>query len=459
MDNCKYHPLEASTFHCVHCHVSQCDHCVDYLEDCNEHRCFVCGGPLESLGAGSDVAPFWRRLDSAFHYPMNKQTLLLIIIASIMVAVGTEVGGLVGFIISLGVTSVMTKYSFSCLQGTTNGETEAPIAREAFSGGFRMLLHIIIILIGISMMIAGVNNIFGPMISTLFALFWMVSLPAVFINYARFEEILPALNPIEIGRLVFTLGRAYLLLLLFIMIMLASVGTLHQLLESQLSFFSAIPESVVSYYYLIVIFHLMGYLLFQKQRELGFTSRMVSSNDEMEVRSHKEHLLAKVSVLAKEGEFDEVLSCFKEGINNCPNDLQVHNRYFDFLVGTKNIKEIDTFLPAYVELLKGSGDVKASSTAFQRILVLDIDFVPSSAIVRYRFAQACSDSGKEKLTVKLINGLHRDNPEFSDLIPAYELMAQALDNLPNRESHADKCRKLITSLKNKAEGNDLKTSE
>lgn len=454
MDYCKYHPLVSSTYHCEHCQISQCDSCVEHIEESNEHRCFVCGASLESLGAGSDVAPFWRRLDSAFQYPMNKQTLLLIIIASGLATVSAAIGGLLGFILSLTVTAVMTKYSFVCLQSTTNGEAQAPEPQEAFSGGFRMLLHIVIILIGISVMIAGVHQIFGPLISTLFSLFWMISLPAVFINYARFEEILPALNPIEIGRLVITLGRAYLMLLLFIMIMLASVGTLHQLLESQLSFFSAIPESIVSYYYLIVTFHLMGYLLFQKQRVLGFTSRLDSSLDEQEERSQKEHLLAKINVLVKEGEFDEVLRCFKEGMTGNPNDLELHNRFFDFLVGMKNIHEIDIFLPVYVELLKNNGHTKLSSTSYQRILVLDMNYIPSLAITRYQLAQSCFHSGKEKLTVKLLNGLHRDEPEFADLIPAYELMAKALDNLPNREKHAEKCRQLITSLKSKTADND-----
>ena len=444
MAYCKYHPLTASTYHCESCQINQCDHCVDDDPEHPEPHCFVCAGAVDSLGA-TDIAPFWRRLDRAFHYPMNKQTMMLIFIASLLASMGAFIGGITGFCLSLIVTAITTKYSFLCLQRTTDGGVTAPDMNEAFSGGFKIILHIIFILIGISLMIVGVERLFGGLASVLFSIFWMVCLPAVFINYARFEQIGPAINPIEIGRLVFTLGGAYLLLLLFIAIMIASVGTLHQILEEQVYFFSAILQSIVSYYYLIVIFHLMGYLIFQKQKILGFTSRLESS-EHSAGRSSQNRMLANIDVLTKEGQFDGACVTFKQGLQAFPTSYELHSRFFDFLYGLNKLDELDAVWPTYLDLLCRRGRETHASTAYQRLLLLDKHYQPTSPDVRYRIAQACFEAGKSVLVVKLLNGLHRDDPQYKALIPAYELMAKALDDLPNKREQAEKLRRMMRQL-------------
>ncbi len=445
MDYCKYHPLTASTYHCDECDISQCDHCIDDDVEHNDVRCFVCGGTLSSLGSGADVAPFWRRLDSAFHYPMNKQALMLIIVASVLTSLGAFLGGLIGLAITLLTTAALMKYSFLCLQSTADGEVASPDANEAFSGGIKIIVHTIIILFGITAMVIAMGRVFGDMPAALFSIFWLICLPAVFINYARFEAIGPALNPIEVGRLVVTLGGAYLLLLLFIMIMIASVGTINQILDERFYFFSAILQSVVSYYYLIVIFHLMGYLIFQKQRALGFVSRMESSADS-EVRNDRALLTARIEVLAKEGEFNQVLKAFNDGIKKHPNDYGLYTQFFDFLWGTKDLEGLDGFLPGYLSLLKEQGRQTQGATVYQRILLIDKDYVPKQPDLRYQLARSCFEAGKMKLVLKLINGLHRDCADYEQLIPAYQLMADALDQIPTKGSQAEKCRQLIRQL-------------
>ena len=445
MDYCKYHPLAASTYHCGECEVSQCDHCVDDNEAHTDVRCFVCGSTLESLGSGNDVAPFWRRLDHAFHYPMNKQALLLILIASVLTSAGAFMGGVIGFFISLITTAAITKYSFLCLQNTAEGGVTPPEANEAFQGGFKIILQIIIILLGITAMIIAMGSVLGDMAAVLFSIFWLVCLPAVFINYARFEAIGPALNPIEVGRLVIALGGAYLLLLLFIMIMIASVGTINQILDERFYFFSALLQSVVSYYYLIVIFHLMGYLIFQKQRTLGFVSRM-ESDDSDGSRSSKALILAKIEVLSKEGDFKQVLKTFKEAIELYPNDYDLGSRYFDYLWGIKDLNEVEVYLPAYLGLLKKSGRASLAATAYQRILLIDSSYKPSHAELRFELAEHCFEAGKMVLVLKLINGLHRDHPTYVKLVAAYELMAKALDEMPNKAIQAEKCRQLAKKI-------------
>ncbi|WP_415881267.1 hypothetical protein [Neptuniibacter sp. QD34_54] len=441
MDYCKYHPLKASTYHCNACHLSVCDSCVDEPDE--DIRCVRCGERLDSLGAGENIDPFWRRLDQAFRYPMDAQVLMLILGASIFSAVGAFIGGLIGFILSILVAGVTTKYSFMCLQQTADGSMKAPLVTAAYSGGVKMIIHIIAIFLAIGLMLLAVSKTFGDFVTTAFAIFWLFSLPAVFINYARFESIGAAINPIELIKLVCKLGRSYLILLAFLLIMIASVATLNQLF-SDFYFFSNILESITSYYYLIVIFHLMGYLLFQKQRALGFASRF--DEDEMQIRTDKLHFMDKVEVLTKEGRFEDVSYEFKEGIKQFPKELDIFNRYFDYLCAIQNSEDTCVFFPNYLECLKQSNRESLIPVLIQRVYQYDPNFKLKDPAARHEIAKKCHEAGKYKLAIKLLNGLHREFPQYEGRVKAYELMADALEAMPGKGQQAEKYREMAAKM-------------
>lgn len=83
MDYCKYHPLDGATYACRACNSHQCDKCVD--DEHNAAHCFVCGAVLESLGSANTVEPFWRRLKEAFKYPVNTNSMSLIVIDHLII--------------------------------------------------------------------------------------------------------------------------------------------------------------------------------------------------------------------------------------------------------------------------------------------------------------------------------------------------------------------------------------
>lgn len=443
MEYCKYHPVSEAMYRCAHCNVGQCDHCVD--ESLGSVRCFVCRRELESQGPGESVEPFWRRLDKSFSYPMTKQTLFLILVASVVSALGASMEGLQSFFILFVVTAVTTKYGFLCLQQTAAGNMDAPDVSEAYLGGVKLIFHIVMIVLGIAFMVLAMANVLGQTAAIAFSVFWLCCLPAVFINYARFEEIGSAINPVEVVRLVLQLRGAYLLLLLFITIMVLSVGTLNQLFDGE-DVLSASLQGIVSYYYWLVIFHLMGYLLFQKQRVLGYVSRLDSDGD-VHNRSEKRHTMARIEVLSKEGIFTELNSEFKAAIKKHPDDIGIYDSYFDYLCALRKTTELNKFWLAYLDRLDKCGRMSQVAGLLLRILHVAPDYLPASAEVRFKLAGILLKQGKPALSVRLINRLHRDHPGFEQLTEAYLLMADALEELPEKQVQADKCRLLANKLK------------
>lgn len=55
-----------------------------------------------------------------------------------------------------------------------------------------------------------------------------------------------------------------------------------------------------------------------------------------------------------------------------------------------------------------------------------------------------------KLAVKLLNGMHKIYPDFSRLPEAYLLLSGILEDMPNMQAQAEKCRQMAEQLKIKA---------
>ena len=84
--------------------------------------------------------------------------------------------------------------------------------------------------------------------------------------------------------------------------------------------------------------------------------------------------------------------------------------------------------------------------SYKRILQVTPNFRPDSAELRHRLAKACHDRGDFHAAVMLINGLHKQFPHYSHLLEAFEIMAESLENLPNKQKQVQLCREFIVGL-------------
>lgn len=265
MDTCKYHPLQATVFQCDACQISTCESCVDYHDDAHEPRCVHCHGPLISVVNSENIAPFWRRIEQAFRYPVNGNTLLLIVILSVVSTVAAELlgSGLVSLVITLAAFGGLLKYSFMCLMETSEGEFTPPDITEALTGGLGLafkMIAMIILMVGSVLVLAFYVH---EMVALLAAVLYIIGLPAVIITFAHTQSIFAALNPMFFLGLIWRIGFPYAALLGFMLIMSGSVSLLDSLIGDGYAAVSGVLSMIVSNYYTVVMFHIMGYLLYQ----------------------------------------------------------------------------------------------------------------------------------------------------------------------------------------------------
>lgn len=445
MEYCKYHPLLPATFHCKYCNRGLCDSCVNDGTQ-GQTTCFCGGHPVESVGARYSAEPFWRRLKESLRYPLNTEAIVLIVVSALLSAIIPYMLFwpliLLSYLLLIG---AFMKYCFSCLESTANGTLTAPDITVAYGGGIGLVLHLVAIIFIMVVTVVAAFFWLGSAIGTLLGVLYVCSFPAVLITFAMTEDLFAAVNPVKIIYLISAIGLPYGLLLMLIMVMLGSVSVLEELIGNDMSFVTMSLQSVVSNYYTIVIFHIMGYVIFQYQGQLGFIAHDDSAQS-VKVRSDLDRLLAYIDISIKEGNYEQALSLFQEGVKLFPEDKNIFFKCFEFLLATRQAEPLREFAILFLRYLSDNQRSEQVVPSYKRVLQFLPNYKPFRPEDRYWLAKACYASGDSRSVAKLLHNLHKEYPDYTGLANAYKLLAEAMRDLPNLAKQADLIVKLATQL-------------
>lgn len=443
MDYCQYHPLSPATHYCSHCDIYSCDKCVN-----DEHglgsaaKCFHCGRALQSLGASQTAAPFWRRLNESFRYPTNNDALLLIIGSAVLASAAVVIP--FGFILILLISGAVLKYGFCCLQDTTEGKLEAPKINEAYQGGLILILQLFFLFICVSTVISLSYFYLGAILTMLISAILISALPAMVITFALSDNIFTALNPSANYRLIQAIGLPYLLLLGFIMIMFSSIGIISELLSHFPPIITAIGEGVVSNYYMIVTFHMMGYVIFQYQDKIGFYAR--DDEGKYEKRSQYDRERARIGIQLKEGNYDKVTELFIAQIQQHRKDRILHADFFNYLCAIKDQVNLQKLANSYFDILSTYQLLEQLYSEFRRCRVICPNYLPDDPKITHALAERTFAGGDFRTTIQLLNGLRKAHESYIKIIDVYELLTQALEQSPNMQRQAEQCKQMAAQL-------------
>ncbi len=447
MKYCKYHPTEAATWYCTHCDSRVCDTCTLESERGEDRYCCKCGATLESLGSAYTAEPFWERLSETFRYPLTVPVMTLIVVLSAISGVlfFVPIVGAVAGLISAG---ILTKYSFQCLEETAAGNMSPPDLSEAFSGGIVIIFKMIGLIILITAGGIGSYHYLGAGITGLLGALVVLSIPAFLINFALTDRVLASFAPQNILRIVSAVGLPYGILIGLLLLMSSSVGLLSYMVFSGFEWASMILQSVISNFYMVVIFHLLGYVVFQYQEKLGFYAR-AQTGDAPIYRSEVERSRAKISVLIKEGDYEGVNRLYKKTLDRHGQDLSLNDEYFEFLTATGNKEDLPEFADDYMAYKLHKGHQAQLKRIYNQTRSVIPDFKPTSYEVRFTLAQDYASFGDYPAVIRLVNGMHQDCSDNQLLIKAYSLMHEALQAL-EKEEMALRCKKLLKRLEAQA---------
>jgi len=231
---------------------------------------------------------------------------------------------------------------------------------------------------------------------------------------------------------------------------MTSVGVLNEWIGALFPAVSYLAQSIVSNYYTVVMFHLMGYMLFQYQEQLGYSARS-DEDDDTPHRSEQERFAAKIEVLLKEGDYEQVVKLYYQAFKQYPGESVFFEKFFDLLYACKKTALMTDYALNYLEFLNRRKRFDKLTPTLKQILVVAPDYLPDSPAMRVQLATLLKQQGDLKLAVKLLNSMHKLYPEFTGLPDAYYLLADILTEIPNMQVQAEKCKQMAVQLKRKAD--------
>jgi len=444
---CKYHYDLPARWSCNSCRINFCTNCVNPDESQHAPRCVMCGNPLSVVGAENVVVPFWQRLHYFFMYPLNAVPISIMVLLTIVIAAlgGTLFGFLAIFLSAL----VFIKYAYVVLEDTSHGY----LLPRAFSSEmitknlelpFKHILNIFLI-VALNYMAYDYSlklnseYIFQLMLSATVFL-----LPASVMILATKRSFSSAFNLFLYFNLVRSIGAAYFLLYAFVLMMLSSASAaIYYLYPMIPDGFLVATSSLISMFFLLSIFNMLGYVLYQYHEKIGFgvdveISSSQRSNEEIGEFELRMPTMVNIEILVQEGEYKKAKLKLEERIASEPSDMHARAYYQKLLHLLGNSAEARVHCAAFVGRLLAEKKMTQAMKVFSACYKEDSEATLTKPNERIELAHLYNSSGEYRLAMHLLNNLHKDHPSYSEIPEAYLLAAKIMSDKLNQHEKAIK---------------------
>jgi hypothetical protein len=366
-------------------------------------NCLHCGEQLEFRQTQSDVVPFWRRLNDFFLYPFQMGPMVLIGIAVLASLLAPP--GWIALITSLFIVFLQFKYGFNVIAAMAEGEFYAPSLQGTLSGGGYDLVYKQFAIVFFMLIMPGIVSAqLSPVLGIPMGIFFLLALPMSTIVLAREQSLRAALNPIILVTSIYRIGWAYLLVYLYLLMMFGSSLTFGQLAYEYAGANAAqVITSASGYYFALVMYSLMGYMMYQYRHKLDSASTSL----EGPVTAAPDREDPRVHVLLQQGEYERAMDLLAENWKTQqypPTLIEKYVKIARFTGAWEQLREsLSSILP---ELLK------AKHTAMMPRLLRDLyaaqpDFEIKNLQTAMQVAGAVRERGDSKLAVRLLQNQHK----------------------------------------------------
>ncbi len=462
-DHCQYHPQQTAQWYCERCQIYLCQGCAverdrgGFHAGEKIHLCAKCNLPVEWLGVGSLVEPFWRRLHRIFLYPFGLYPLMLMVALAFADIILRHLG-LIGLLGAMLVWGVRVKYSYETLKFSARGDLRPPpINAQTISEDFSQVFKQFLLLICVGLAFIAISIYLGLVIGILYLIFLLLFLPAIWILLVTTNSVIAALNPVLFVQLAVRIGRGYLLMYFFLLLLLIApiflaVNIIGYMPPALHIFLISMGET----YYSIIFYHLMGYVLLQYSDAIGYEVEFADFHDPQQAGpvaavSAVEQLRAQIDPMVKDGRLEEAVQTVRQAIEaGRVNGAEMRAHYYKLLKAAGQTKEMVSEGQMLVEAY-----VKAARKAEACQVYLDCAAAKELAVapaLLMKLGSWLNESGQHQDAIGAYNRLIKTDPA-SPLVPkAYFQAAQVLHHGLRQ---TPKARKILAGLIKKYPDHDI----
>lgn len=443
---CKYHYDLPARWSCHSCRINFCTNCVKAAQQ-QPPRCVLCGEPLVVVGAENVVVPFWQRLHHFFMYPLNAVPgSIMVLLTVVIAALGNTLFGILAIFLS---ALIFMKYAYVVLEDTSHGYLlPRPFVAEMITRDLELpFKHILNIFL-----ITALNYLaydYGLQIKSEY-LFQVVAsitiflLPASVMLLASRRSFTSAFNPALYYKVVTSIGIAYLLLYAFVLMMLSSATAamyyIHPFIPDG---FHLTTYSLISMFFLLSIFNMLGYVLYQYHEKIGFdvdveVSSSQRSNEEMGDFELRMPAMIDIEILVQEGEYQKAMKQLEKQIASEPSDMHARGYYQRLLHVLGDVEGAKKHCADFVGRLIAEKKITQAMKVFSACYKEDPNVTLTKPGQRLEMASLYIDNGEYRIAMHLLNNLHKDHPAYSEIPEAYLLAAKIMSDKLNQHDKAIK---------------------
>jgi hypothetical protein len=302
----------------------------------------------------SAIVPFWSRVPEFFRYPLHWASIGLILVTFVLAFAtqGTVIGGLLMTLLSVAAV----RYGYIVLDRTAQGHLDAKelfdesAANDAPYRPYKQWL--VFVLWGLITTL--VAHWLGWAFAAVVSLALLIALPASIMSLGINDSLLEAIDPRALLFIITQIGWAYALLCVFLMMLLSSPGAALVLVAGWIPANLLYPLICgLQSYFLIVMFNLMGYVLFQYHDRLGLAVHRPEFNEKPDDKA----LFAKA---LEENRIEDALGLAYEMQRLNPEDVEAQERHYKILLlAKKNDKALYSAQKLLPLLLRKGRDARA----------------------------------------------------------------------------------------------------
>ncbi|MDN6320402.1 MAG: hypothetical protein L0J77_11605 [Marinobacter sp.] len=385
---------------------------------------------MRYMGAATEVIPFWNRIGAFFRYPFHSDPLIVITICTLVPIVAPA--NLIGILIWLVLALALFKYTYAVINHTAEGHLKPPSVSVAFTGsGFNIVILQLLVFIVMGGLVGLAASVGGPLLMLLALAFVVLALPASIMVLAMERSVGAAVNPMNLAVLISRIGTPYFLLYGYLILLLLASGMAQDFALTQFPIWLSQPLSgFLNSTFTLILFNMLGYLLFQYQEELGFAADIQDETSDMDMhqRDRSTRFDADIDMNLKDGNYDRVQGMLKESLKQNRLDPVRLEQLYQLLVARNDAIELYQYHPRILGWLADRNDGDGIASMLNMLELAEPGFKLDDAELAVRCAQCLYHRGQFKLALRLLQDFHKRFPESEELAPAYLLVAQTLAN-------------------------------
>ncbi|MBW7471470.1 hypothetical protein QQF73_01345 [Marinobacter sp. M216] len=429
--DCDYHPGSPAKWHCGECQMHYCSRCMPDADTRNRRAlCPQCSKAMRYLGAATEVVPFWNRVGAFFRYPFHSDPLIVIAVCTLVPVVAPA--NLIGILIWLVLAFALFKYTYAVINHTAEGHLKPPPVSVAFTGsGFDIVILQLLVFVLMGGLVAAAGMVGGPLLMMLALAFVVLAMPASIMVLAMERSVGAAVNPMNLAMLISRIGSPYFLLYGYLILLTLASGAAQDFAVNHFPFWVSQPlAGFLNSTFTLILFHMLGYLLFQYQEELGFASDLQDgpTGQDNRERDRSARFDADIDMNLKDGNYDRVQSMLKEALKRDRDNALRISQLYQLLTARNDLTELYRYHPRILGWLADRNDGDGMAAMLASLQTAEPQFRLEDPELAVRCARALYHRGQFRPALKLLQDFHKRFPDSDQLAPAYLLVAQTLAN-------------------------------